>query len=87
MPYWHSPDFTDFTEEHGWVSDVLYCFQWIDVYLMKRDAERYGSELRVLREIRDSDNTHAKNFTHPAEPFNCRASRFSESQMDAKSRK
>ncbi|MYF98931.1 hypothetical protein F4212_07305 [Candidatus Poribacteria bacterium] len=58
-------DYTDFTEEHGWGSDVLYCFQWIDVYLMKRDAEHYDSEIRVLRVIRDSDNTHAKNFTHP----------------------
>ena len=47
MAFVRIADYTDFTEEHGWVSGVLYCFQWIDVYLMKRDAERYDSEIRV----------------------------------------
>ena len=43
-------------------------FQWIDVILLKWDWKvktQKSAFIRVIRVIRDSDNTHAKNFTHP----------------------
>ena len=48
------------------------CFQWIDVNLLKWDWKvktQKSAFLRALRVIRDSDNTHAKNFTHPKGSF------------------
>ena len=59
---------TDFTNDADMFSMSCPRFQWIDVILFKWDWKVKTQEsafLRVIRVIRDSDNTHAKNFTHP----------------------
>ena len=43
-------------------------FQWIDVNLLKWDWKvkpQKSAFIRAISAIRDSDKTHAENFTHP----------------------